>query len=394
MQQNSFRSFLLRLFFVMLAALLVIYVDKTLLLARAASGFLLPILLGAAIAFVLSIPLSWIEKIWFPKTTNKYLILLRRPVCMALVFVLLGVVLYALWQLIIPNFLDALSMLASVVPEYAEHLKAYVLQHAELFPELAEWVENLEINWVRVTDSVMQYLLDGPSETVLSSTASLIGGVFGGVIDFILAIIYTLYFLAGKEAIWRGIRRRMDAYLSEGHVAFAVHAADCAHHTFRSYILGQFTEAIVLGSLCAIGMVIFRFPFPTLVSVFVGVTAIIPLVGAYLGAIFGALMIFTVDPLSALWFLVFLIILQQIEGNLIYPRVVGNNLNLPGIWVLIAVTVGGGIGGIPGIMLGVPLVALAHHLIREDVEARLSAKQEPPAPERPQKPKKRAGKKA
>ncbi len=374
MQSGSFRSFLLRLFFVMLAALVVVYVDKTLLLAQTASNILLPIVVGAALAFVLSIPLGFLEKIWFPRSKKRWVTATRRPVCIILVLIFLCALLAALALLILPNFIDALAVLAKAVPEYAETVRVWIVENGDFFPELAQWAQQVQINWTLITDSVVQFMSSGSSDVLLSSTASLIGGVFGGVVDAVLSLIFMLYFLAGKEAIWRGLRRRMDAYLSREHVAWMIHAAQCANETFRSFILGQCTEALVLGGLCAVGMNLLRFPYATLVSVFIGVTALVPMVGAYVGAIFGALMILTIDPLSALWFLVFLIVLQQIEGNLIYPRVVGTSLRLPGVWVLVAVTVGGGLGGIGGILIGVPLTALIHRLVRENVDARLKAK--------------------
>ena len=142
------------------------------------------------------------------------------------------------------------------------------------------------------------------------------------------------------------------------------------NESFRGYIVGQCTEAVILGVLCVVGMLIFRFPYAGMIGSLVGFTALIPVAGAYIGAAVGAVMILTQSPLKALLFGVFLVILQQLEGNLIYPRVVGRSIGLPALWVLAAVTVGGSLMGIPGMLLGVPITAALYRLIREDMSRR------------------------
>ena len=205
---------------------------------------------------------------------------------------------------------------------------------------------------------------------ILNSTISVVGSVVGGVVNFFIGLIFGVYILVSKERLSSQAKRILRAYLKEKTVKEIARIIRTADDTFSSFIIGQCTEAVILGTLCAVGMLIFDFPYAVMIGSFIGVTALIPIVGAYLGAGLGAFMILTVDPLKALLFLVFIVILQQLEGNLIYPRVVGSSIGLPGMWVLAAVTVGGGLMGIGGMLLGVPLTATAYKLLRSDVNAR------------------------
>ena len=206
--------------------------------------------------------------------------------------------------------------------------------------------------------------------SIVNSTISVVGSVVGGVINFFIGLIFGVYILVGKERLSSQAKRILRAYLKERNVERIRKVIKTADETFSSFIVGQCTEAVILGTLCAVGMLIFDFPYAVMIGSFIGVTALIPIVGAYLGASVGAFMIVTVDPLKALLFIVFIIVLQQLEGNLIYPRVVGSSIGLPGIWVLAAVTVGGGLLGIGGMLLGVPLAATVYKLIRSDVNER------------------------
>ena len=204
----------------------------------------------------------------------------------------------------------------------------------------------------------------------VNSTLTAVGAVVGSVVNFFIGLIFGIYILSGKEKLHSQVSRIMHAYMKERTVARIRYIYRTANETFSSFIIGQCTEAVILGTLCTIGMLLFRFPYAPMIGAFIGATALIPIVGAYLGAAVGAFMILTVDPLKALLFIIFIVVLQQLEGNLIYPRVVGSSIGLPGIWVLAAVTVGGGLGGIGGMLLGVPVAATAYKLIRNDVAGR------------------------
>ncbi|MBQ5760559.1 MAG: AI-2E family transporter, partial [Clostridia bacterium] len=188
--------------------------------------------------------------------------------------------------------------------------------------------------------------------------------------DFVLALIFAIYLLAGKEDLGRGCRRMMEAYLSPSVRSRLLYVANTFDRCFGKFIIGQCVEAVILGGLCILGMLLLGIPYATMVGTLIGFTALIPVAGAYIGGVVGVLLIATVSPVKAVVFIVFLIVLQQLEGNLIYPRVVGSSIGLPGIWVLAAITVGGGVMGVMGMLLGVPLFAALYQILREDLRRR------------------------
>ena len=204
----------------------------------------------------------------------------------------------------------------------------------------------------------------------MNSTFSIVGSVFGVVFNFVVALIFAIYILSSKEKLGGQAKRIVHAYVKPKWIAVGKRVLTTADSTFSSFIVGQVTEAVILGSLCTVCMLIFRFPYAPMIGAFTGVTALIPVVGAYLGAAVGAFMILTQDPLKAVLFLIFIVVLQQVEGNLIYPKVVGGSIGLPGMWVLAAVTVGGGLLGVPGMLLGVPAAATLYKLLAYDVNER------------------------
>ena len=224
-------------------------------------------------------------------------------------------------------------------------------------------------DWNDFTSKILNRVGSGV-EVIFTGIASVIGAFTMSVTNFVIARIFAIYLLARKDKIMADIRRTKNAFLNEKTNKLVSKVLRTAHDTFKNFFVGQFVEAIILGSLCMIGMTILGFPYAAMTGAVIGVTALIPIVGAYIGAAVGAFMICTESPIKALWFIVFLVILQQIEGNLIYPKVVGSSVGLPGIWVLAAVTVGGGLFGIAGMLLGVPTLATAYKLYHESLEKR------------------------
>ena len=234
---------------------------------------------------------------------------------------------------------------------------------------LQQWLNTLDINWPQFLEKAANYLTSGMG-SIFSSAVSIVSNVGGLVMQVVIAFIFALYLLAGKEHLAGQCRSLAEVYLSPKTYRRLMYVFSTANETFSKFFIGQLTEAIIIGVLCTLGMLLFRFPYATMVGILVGATALLPVVGAYLGAGVGAFMILTVNPLQAIAFLIFIAILQQLEGNLIYPRVVGSSIGLPGIWVLAAVTVGGGLGGIFGMLLAVPVTATVYKLIRSDVHKR------------------------
>lgn len=328
-----------------------------------------PLALGCVIAYVLNIIMRVLEKICFPKAKNKFAARSRRPVCIVLSMVLIVAVIFLVFRLVIPELVSAFGIIGAGIPVLFEQATDWLAGNAETFPGIAQKLQELQIDWNSVGDNVLNYLKAGVGG-LLNSTVSIVIGVVSSVVNFVIALIFAIYILSNKEKLADQIRRIVRAYVKPEWIPTGKRIVATADETFSSFIIGQVTEAVILGTLCTIGMLLCRFPYAPMIGAFVGATALIPIVGAYLGAAVGVIMIMTQDPFRAVLFVVFIIVLQQLEGNLIYPKVVGSSIGLPGIWVLAAVTVGGGLLGVPGMLLGVPAAATVYKLLAYDVNAR------------------------
>ncbi len=331
-----------------------------------------PLILGCVIAYVLNIVMRRLEKLYFPDTKSALVKKSRRPVCIVLSLVLIAAVFFLILQLVVPELAKAFMMIGQSIPILFEQAVNWLAKNADAFPQTADQLKDLQIDWNSLGDSVWNYLKAGVGG-FLNSTVTIVGSAVGAVINFVISLIFALYILSSKERLKDQAKRAIRAYVKPEWIARGKRVLKTADETFSSFIVGQVTEAVILGSLCTVGMLIFRFPYAPMIGAFIGATALIPIVGAYLGAAVGAFMILTQDPLKAMLFIVFIIVLQQLEGNLIYPKVVGSSIGLPGMWVLAAVTIGGGLMGIPGMLLGVPVAATAYKLLAYDVNGRNKA---------------------
>lgn len=347
----------------------ILYFRQVLYFLQRLWGILFPLILGAAIAYILNLIVRRLEKLYFPHAKKKFFLLTRRPICIALSLVLILGILVLIVTMIVPELIGALGIIGQGIAIAFEQVRAWVIERADLFPSIAEYLENLKIDWPGTIQSIADFAIGGVGD-LLSYTVTFVGALVGGIVNLVIAVIFAVYILANKEMLCDGTNKLLSVYGKPKTAEWLKKVGDTANRTFSSFIVGQCTEAVILGVLCTLGMWIFRFPYAPMIGAFIGVTALVPIVGAYLGAGVGALMILTVDPNKVLWFILFVIILQQIEGNLIYPRVVGSSIGLPGMWVLAAVTVGGGLGGIFGMLIGVPIVATIYKLIKADVETR------------------------
>ena len=222
----------------------------------------------------------------------------------------------------------------------------------------------LEIDWDKIKDS-MQNWLKRESGSIVNSAVGTVSSLVGGIFDFFVAFVFSIYILFGKDKLKKQALRLIRVWMPKGFGEWFIHASCVAGTNFRNFVSGQSLEAVILGTLCMIGMLILRIPYAPMVGTLIGVTALIPVVGAFIGAAVGAFVILTVNPFKALVFLIFLVILQQLEGNIIYPRVMGSRINLPGMWILAAVTIGGGIAGPVGMLISVPVAATVYVLLRE-----------------------------
>ncbi len=335
-----------------------------------------PLIIGAIIAFLVNILMRGLEGIIFPKAQKPALLKLRRIVCMLLAFVLLiGIVALIVW-LIAPQLVKCVELIIAEVPPLVNKAIKW-LQETELLPD--DILDQLaSINWKENLTKIFNIVTSGIGN-VFDFVYKTVASVFSGVVTGILSVIFAIYLLLGKETLAKQARRVEKCYLGLSRRKKFNHTLETIKNCFENFIVGQVKEAVILGVLCAIGMWIFRFPYAAMIGALIGFTALIPVAGAYIGGAVGFIMIMTESPLKAVLFVVFLLVLQQLEGNLIYPKVVGESIGLPGIWVLAAVTIGGGVMGIPGMLIGVPIAAAIYQLVGEDIEERLPHKV--PAPE-------------
>ena len=335
-------------------------------------GFLInlifPFILGGAIAFVINVPMSFIERHLFQ--SKKKFNLFRRPISYLLtlifVFGLLGLAMFV----ILPQLSDTLRMLTHQIPSGIKSIQQWIYNTTANLPSVRTYVANLKINWANVSTYVINFITN-TSGSIFSSGLNLVSGIIGGVTTFIIAFIFSIYILFQKEKLSSHVRQVMYALLPEAKSDEIVRIGKLANKTFRNFLSGQCIEAMILGFMFFITLTIFQFPYALLIGVIIAITALIPIFGAFLGCAVGIFLIIIVNPVQAFWFVVVFLILQQIEGNLIYPHVVGSSVGLPAIWILVAVTVGGSLMGIAGILLFIPLCSVGYALFREFVKKRV-----------------------
>ena len=320
-----------------------------------------PLFIGCIIAYILNIPMSAFERIFFPKSQKKVVVKLRRPIGILLSFVLvIGIVTAVVW-LVVPKLIECIELFLSEIPNTIMKLIDWAEQRGAFSPEVIGYLEGM--NWQNYLPKLYNAATDG-----VEWIAALVSTVFSGVVSAVISVIFAIYLLMGKEKLKRQYHALSNRFLREKWTDRIDYVAAVMHDCFHRYIVGQCTEALILGVLCMMGMWILRIPYAEMVGALIAVTALIPVAGAFIGGGVGAFMILTtVSPMKALVFIIFLVILQQLENNIIYPKVVGNSLRLPALWVLAAVTVGGGVFKIGGMILGVPLAAAIYRILGEHV---------------------------
>ena len=268
--------------------------------------------------------------------------------------------------MILPKIGEVLTSTAQAIPALYEDFKLFILDHEELSPMITEYIVNLNIDWQNLFQRLLSFAGSGIS-SAFGNAFSFISTITGQIANLLFALIFAIYILSGKERLAAQFDRLLSAILKPAWKKKLYEVGDIFNQSFSSFISGQCIEAVILGILCIISMTILRFPYASVIGTLVGATALIPVLGAYIGGVVGFILIFTVNPMKAVYFIIFLCILQQLEGNLIYPRVVGASIGLPGIWVFAAVTVGGGLAGIPGMLIGVPLTAGVYQLLKKQL---------------------------
>ena len=339
---------------------------------RALLGIFTPFLLGGAIAFVLNVPMRAIEtRLLRGKTRGR-----RAGALILALAAVVGVLALAVY-VIAPGIGEAAASIGDQLPYAMERLWQQVTVLEQYLPLLAETLGQWELSdWTSLAQKAAELLQDWGGSLVTSG-GGLIGGVVSGVSTFIIALIFSFYLLMQKERLARQGRQVLYALLPERKADRALDILRLANRTFSSFLSGQCLEACILGTLFVVAMSLFRLPYALLVGVLIALTALIPIVGAFIGCIVGALLIAVTSPVKALVFVVLFLVLQQVEGNLIYPHVVGNSVGLPSIWVLAAVTVGGKLMGVIGMLVFIPLCSVLYALFRDYVKIRLAEKRVP-----------------
>ncbi len=340
-------------------------------------GFLLTILtaassifIGLAIAYVVNMFMHLFEKIYFPKTTNRYLIASRRPVCITLSFISIIVVLIGILIFVVPQLTAAISALHEQLPGMLDSMRRDkgVMKFMSLMPD-SVYDAVLKADADELINQVTGFLSSGIIGDT-SDVSNVISTISGITVTTFFSLIFSIYLLSGKEVFINQFKRLLRVYTKPSQYKWVSKLGHILNHSFHSFVIGQFIGGVIIGVLTTLGMIIFKLPYAEVTGVLLGVTSLIPVVGSYIGALGGFILIFPVSKWQAIFFVIFAIILMQIVFNIIYPKIMGRSLRLPGVWVLASVTVFGTVGGIVGMFLGVPIVATAYQLLREDLHKR------------------------
>ncbi len=329
-----------------------------------------PFLLGLMIAFILNVPMSMIEKKFQKKIKNakfnrgSSLILSILAVLLIIIFVI---------YLIIPDLTNTITTSINELPNMLENIKNTLNDLATNYPSLEKWTTKINLN-PEMIQAQIELAMQNLGSGILTTSLTLVVNIISKIANFVIALIFAIYILAEKEKLAMQFKIVLNAFIKEKYVKKLFRVTDLANKTFSKFISGQCLEACILGILCFIGMIIFKFPYALSISVLVALTALIPVFGAFIAMIVGTLLISMVSFHSAIWFVIYFLILQQIEGNLIYPKVVGNSVGLPAIWTMMAVTIGGSCFGVLGMLISVPLSSILYALLKEYIKKKNFAK--------------------
>ncbi len=336
-------------------------------------NILSPFITGAVVAFILNVPMRGIEK-WFKKMKNSSA---RRALSIVITMVLVILALTGVVYLLVPQLTETIQTLIDTLPGFLNRCVEYVEKYLNEHPELLQWVnENTDftnINWSDLIQKAVSWI-SGSLDAIINGAFYTVINLGTGIFNAVVSLVFALYCLARKEILARQGRKIAYAVLPEKAADEIVRILRMGNTTFSNFISGQVLEAFILGMMFVVAMSIFRMPYVLLVSVIISVTALIPIVGAFAGCIIGGFFILVNNPVQAFWFVILFLVLQQIEGNLIYPRVVGTSIGLPGMWVLLAIAVGGSLMGVGGMLLMIPFSSVLYALAREYTDKWLEKK--------------------
>ncbi len=334
-------------------------------------NLIFPFILGGIIAFIVNVPMRALERHLLSnvKAFDRF----RRGTAFLLTLILIiGILSLALF-VIIPELSNTGKMIITQVPTAFDAFQQWLYKISDQIPNARHYIDQLDINWNSVSDHAIK-LISATGSTLFSSGISIVSGIIGGITTFFIAFVFSIYLILQKERLARQTKRLLFAYLPQKKADRILYIARLSNRIFSSFLSGQCIEALILGTMFFVTLSILKFPYALLIGVVIALTALIPIFGAFIGCAIGVFLIVMVNPMQAVWFVVVFLILQQVEGNLIYPHVVGGSIGLPSIWVLAAVTVGGSLFGIAGILFFIPLCSVFYSLLRESVNQRLDTR--------------------
>lgn len=358
--------------YVAVLILLLIYSDVLFAGLKLGISIFMPFIIGGAIAFILNIPMAGIENKLFRRWNGRLAKKIKRPVSMILSIIFVFAIVALVIGAVVPQFHTTLTTLGGKIAPFLQNILVWLEGFTTDYPELAAQIKelkNMEFNWEAIIGNIGSFLKNGVGSMV-GSTFTVATSIIGGVVNIFIAFVFSIYILSQKEKLQNQACRIIDAYTSRKINQGICEVARRLHINFTNFICGQCLEAVVLGCLFIIFMTIFRMPYAIMIGTLIGFTSLIPIVGAFIGCGIGAFMILIDSPIKALWFVVLFLVIQQLEGNLIYPRVVGNSVGLPSIWVLMSVSVGGSLFGVVGMLVFIPLMSTIYSLLRDDVNRR------------------------
>ena len=337
-------------------------------------GVLSPFLAGSALAFILNVPMRSLERhLLASLRRSKRWSKLTRPLALLLTLVLVVLVVLVLMLVIIPQLGESVASLGALISDAIPKGIQWAEEQFANNPQIVEWLQGLTFDWEKIISQVVDWLKNGAGD-MLNSTISAAVSVANGVVNFFIAFVFACYILLQKESLGLQFRKALYALLPRPMAEKAMSVASLSYRIFSSFITGQCIEALILGGMFFLVLTLLHLPYALLIGCLIAVTALIPIVGAFIGCAVGTFLLLMISPGKALLFLILFLVLQQIEGNLIYPHVVGNSVGLPSIWVLMAVTLGGNLMGVTGMLLFIPLASVAYTLFRSFVYRRLKEK--------------------
>lgn len=355
--------------FTIAAVVIGINYRSVLLLLAGLVRMLVPFLIGLVIAFILNVPMRKIESLICPGKDRRW----KRALSLTLAILGVAGVLLVVILVVVPELFRTVMTLQESIPAFLDGLQRQAQGLFSTYPQIVEYINGIEVDWKQMLEGIVGFLGNGAG-TVLSTTFSAAMSIVSGVTSFGIGFVFAVYILLQKETLARQIKKFLKAFFKERTASRILEVAALTERTFSNFLAGQCLEAMILGMMFFLTLTIFRMPYALLIGVLIAFTALIPIFGAFIGCAVGAFLMLMVSPVQTLVFIIIFFVLQQIEGNLIYPHVVGGSVGLPSIWVLVAVTVGGSAMGILGMLIFIPLCSVGYVLLKEEVNRRISEK--------------------